>query len=472
MILASSGWCTVFLVCASILSDIWSFLPLPAAHFLGSGVASGDRITVQLRRVIMFLSKRIMAFIACSAALCSQAMAQTSIVADDFEGSAQPWKFRVFFYEDAGCETVASGYPMYPPSNEAAADATVGPPNGSYNVSWTETGNDNAINGTSLVVADTDDTVDTAGGTQNLCHRVNVFREVATGSTDLGEGQVVTYTLSAEAKANRYGSNDATAEVGVYFQALDVNAGYSSFANYLRPVTPDASVSEEFTVDMTGRTNVVVLAGFYAQHDTEEANVQASWDDFDVSWLPDQTANNEAEQAACADTGTLDSGTLDWDDGFGGAEMTCLTDTYLVPAGSESYAGFGDGNEDDSAMYPLYFPDGGSITFDCSTESGSADVYFKLESNPYPNNDVDYDTATVTCSAGAARSSKSVSIPASEQVWNNLLLYVATEDQPVQIKEIRVRGSREYIAPIPASPLWAILGLIFALGFIGTRKRR
>ena len=435
------------------------------------------------------------AFLMASALCTAQAVAQTTVVADDFEGAAQDWKFRVFFYADTGCETVSSGYPMYPPANEAAAAANVGPPNDNNNVSWTETGNDNAINGTSLVVADTDQTVDTAGGTVNLCHNVSVFREIASSdSNDLGEGKVATYNVTAKAKANRYGSNDDTAEVGVFFQVLDVAAGYTEIVNKRVSVSPDADVSQDFQVDLSSKSNVVVLAGFYAQHDTGAGNVQASWDDFSVTWEPDTSADVAAEAAACADTSVLR-----FEDAFGGAEVKCLTDTYQVPADAESFAGFGD-TKRNVDMYPFYKPE--SITFDCATVSGSAEVSFQFENAPYPANTSIYRTDSVTCNSGtssvgsgtgkqsslAGKTSKTIAIPAGDTTkWGNLLLYVKGE-APVTITDIKVVGgysgtaataaaaadaaAAEAALPVPALPIWGLLALSGLIGFMGLRRRR
>ena len=434
----------------------------------------------------------------------AQVSAETAVVSDDFEGAAQDWKFRVFFYSDTGCATVSSGYPMYPPATDGAADARVAPADGWYNTSWTETGNDNAINGTSLVVADTDETVDTAGGTQNLCHNVSVFREIASSdSNDLGEGKFATYTVTAKAKANRYGANDDTAEVGVYFQVLE-NGTFSTIVNERRPVSPDADVSQDFQVDLSSKSDVIVLAGFYAQHDTGAGNVQASWDDFSVTWVPDSSAATAAENAACADTSTLR-----FEDPFGGAKVTCLTDTYTVPSDAESFAGFGD-TKRNVDIYPFYKPE--SITFDCSTASGTADVSFQFENAPYPANTSVYRTNSVTCNSGTASvsasigrqrslegeddrsyssagASKTIAIPAGDTtLWGNLLLYVNVGGAPVTITNIQVNGGFSGAAataasaadaeaarralPVPTMPIWGLFGLTGLIGFMGLRRRR
>lgn len=400
-----------------------------------------------------------------------------NILTEDFESYSTEcdaaigqWKWREMQYSDASCQTFSGVYPEY---SEAAAQLHNLFACAYYNIAGiAPSGDANAITGQSLALADNAESNSTA------CHRIQAALEVVSGGDDLGEGQPVIYTLKADVKSNQYGDNNANSDVGVFITILDIDAGYSAiFEDRVSVVPSSGSVEETFTFDLTGKSNILVQAGFYAQADGDEQS-QAQWDNFTLDWAVNDDEAAAQEAAACADTGTLDSGTLDWDDGFGGAEMTCLTDTYVITAGAEDYAGFGDGNEDDATMYPLFFPDGGSITFDCSTESGDIDVWFVLESNPYPANDVVFQTGKVNCSAAAARGvGESVSIPAGGQPWNNLLLYldVADENQEVVIKNIRINGSREYVPPpagIPVLPWWALFGLSGLVALVGWFRRR
>ena len=67
--------------------------------------------------------------------------------------------------------------------------------------------------------------------------------------------------------------------------------------------------------------------------------------------------------------------------------------TYTMPSGSESWAGFAN---EDASVYPFTFGEGGSITFNGSTDGASADIYFRFEFNPYPDTDPSYNTTSVT----------------------------------------------------------------------------
>ena len=66
------------------------------------------------------------------------------------------------------------------------------------------------------------------------------------------------------------------------------------------------------------------------------------------------------------------------------AEHYADANTYTMPTGSESWAGFAN---EDASVYPFTFGEGGSITFTGYTDGASADIYFRFENNPYPDTD-------------------------------------------------------------------------------------
>ena len=75
---------------------------------------------------------------------------------------------------------------------------------------------------------------------------------------------------------------------------------------------------------------------------------------------------------------------------FGDAVVDPETETYTFPAGAQPWAGFAN-NAD---IYPLDFPEGGSITFTASA-AVATNVRFRFEYQPYPNVDPAYDTEQV-----------------------------------------------------------------------------
>ena len=194
------------------------------------------------------------------------------------------------------------------------------------------------------------------------------------------------------------------------------------------------------------------------------------------------------EELACEDTSVRR-----FEDAFGNATVTCLTDTYTWPTGAETWAGFGD-TARAASDYPLNFPYGGSITFTGSAATPVA-VSFQFENEPFPNNSVIYRTASATVQANQ---SYTIEIPApdpakltAEQAtttFNNMLLYVETRDVPVVLTNITVTENAAPETPvvppvdpappaepaanaIPALPAGALLGLVGLVAWIGWRRR-
>ena len=124
-------------------------------------------------------------------------------------------------------------------------------------------------------------------------------------------------------------------------------------------------------------------------------------------------------------TGVVFSGT------FGGTVFDSTANTYTKPAGSEGWAGFAN---EDASLYPLSFPDGGSITF-MGSAAADASVYFRFEANPHPNTEPSYNTVNVAIS-GATPTHYSVDIPPSANTYNSFLVYVVEEDVAVTMTQI------------------------------------
>ena len=421
------------------------------------------------------------------------AVSQTVLMSDDFEGLdgaaalvGNDWLYQKTWYNDVGCTDFAGVYAVSQVAPQAAQNhnyTTV--TNGTY-PEYTNQGveayNDNAVVGNiSLNVMNDSYSSNTA---KDACHRSRTFKDYT--ATDLESG---TYKISAKTSFTRYGdavANPSGVTTGVVMFVLDADnleneaEGYGVLLEAFRPNPVTRAdgvidVSEEFEVELGSATNVIVRAGFYTQAGAEKSGA-ALWDSFEVSYVSlseEEAAAEAAELAACEDTSVLR-----FEDAFGDKDpvkksdmVTCLTDTYTWPTGAEAWAGFGDTKRGD--QYPFYFPEeAGSVSFNCSTEAGTAKVRFKFENAAFPNNSENYYTDYVECSAGQSRSSQSVTIPSGETVWGNMLMYVGTRDVPVKVENITVNGSRDYVAPIPALPIWSLLGLTGLVGFMGLRRRR
>ena len=180
------------------------------------------------------------------------------------------------------------------------------------------------------------------------------------------------------------------------------------------------------------------------------------------------------EEVACADTSVRR-----FEDAFGDATVTCLTDTYEWPTGAQDWAGFGDSARSDD-HYPLYFELGGTITFTGSAAS-PVDVSFQLENAPHPNNSIVYRTDPVTVTSEGtytidvpAPASARLSEEQAATAWGNVVMYVETRDVPVVVKDIVFNQSRRPVAdtvPVPVLPFGGLLGLIALIAVWGARRR-
>ena len=117
---------------------------------------------------------------------------------------------------------------------------------------------------------------------------------------------------------------------------------------------------------------------------------------------------------------------------FGGA--TYEGETFTFPSGAEAWAGFANMNTN---LYPITFPDGGSLSFTGAVPSGgSVNVRFRFEYKPYPDVDPAYDTQTVTVS-GADENTYSISIPSQgNNTFSSLIMYVVDRDAPVTVSNL------------------------------------
>ena len=120
---------------------------------------------------------------------------------------------------------------------------------------------------------------------------------------------------------------------------------------------------------------------------------------------------------------------------FGGSERAYSS--YYVATGSESWAGYSNG---DDSIYPLSFPNGGTVTFTGESEN-PVDIRFKFEWNPHPDTEPSFFTDTVTVNGAATE--YSVDIPVQDEVdtYSNFLLYVDTVDQMVTLTNVTINGS-------------------------------
>ena len=121
---------------------------------------------------------------------------------------------------------------------------------------------------------------------------------------------------------------------------------------------------------------------------------------------------------------------------FGGS--TVEDDVYTFPTGAEGYAGFANNN---GALYPMSFPNGGKVTFSAAIPDGGSDtnVRFVFENAPWPDVDPNFSTANVLVSGGEAFYTVEIPPQDAAQTFSSFLMYVVELDSPVMVKNVVAR---------------------------------
>lgn len=112
---------------------------------------------------------------------------------------------------------------------------------------------------------------------------------------------------------------------------------------------------------------------------------------------------------------------------FGGFSHT--DGVFEFPSSADSWGGIANEN---AAIYPLAFPNGGKITFNAATAGTDIVVNFRFERLPHPDVDPAFSTANVTVS-GTTATEYTVEIPPrpAEETYSSALFYLVTQDQPL-----------------------------------------
>jgi hypothetical protein len=122
-----------------------------------------------------------------------------------------------------------------------------------------------------------------------------------------------------------------------------------------------------------------------------------------------------------------------YDGTFGGATYK---QTFVFPAGSQSWAGFANNNK---TMYPLSFPNGGEISFKASA-SAATSVKFKFERLPHP----DVDPAFFTDEQAITTTETEYTIAFASQgtnTFSSALFYIIDNDIEVYLSEVKITAT-------------------------------
>ena len=226
-------------------------------------------------------------------------------------------------------------------------------------------------------------------------------------------------------------TSDATFSVAENSTAVGTVAAGVAGCNSGDTVTMTLSGADAalFTIDAAG------ALAFAAAPDFEAPGSASGTNDYTVvvtatagSVSADQTITVTVTDVAEADPTMADfSGTFDG--------TTKDGDTYTFPTGAQDWAGF---SNDNAALYPFTFPNGGTVTFTAAAPSGDVNVNFKFEFNPYPDVNPNFATENVLIS-GTEEKTYTVDIPAQgDQTFSSLLMYIVERDIPVVVKDVSI----------------------------------
>ena len=123
---------------------------------------------------------------------------------------------------------------------------------------------------------------------------------------------------------------------------------------------------------------------------------------------------------------------------FGGTEVDSETSVFNFPGTAEGWAGFAN---DNGALYPLSFPNGGYIAFSAAIPEGESatSIRFRFERLPFPDVEPSYNSASVDITGSDAALYR-LEIPAqpASNTFSSFLLYLNDRNSPVMIKNVRV----------------------------------
>ncbi|MDA8696282.1 hypothetical protein N9M12_00745 [Gammaproteobacteria bacterium] len=225
-------------------------------------------------------------------------------------------------------------------------------------------------------------------------------------------------------------SSDSTFSVAENTTAVGtVVASAGGCASGTVSFTLSGADSALFTIDAAG------ALAFAAAPDFEVTGSASGTNDYTV--VVTATVGSDSVDATLTvtvtDVAEADPTMADFSGTFDGT--TKDGDTYTFPAGAQDWAGF---SNDNAALYPFTFPNGGTVTFTAAAPSGDVNVNFKFEFNPYPDVNPNFATENVLIS-GTEEKTYTVDIPAQgDQTFSSLLMYIVERDIPVVVKDVSI----------------------------------
>ena len=226
-----------------------------------------------------------------------------------------------------------------------------------------------------------------------------------------------------------FNASSSGADAGVYFRferlpfdASDSSATEPSFNT--ATVTVSGETTKAYTIKIDAQAAENTYSSVLMYFTTRDVAVT----------ITDIKINPGAEGETTTGTGPAGTYAPEYTGVFGGA--TKEGDVYTFPTGAETWAGFANEN---AAIYPLAFPNGGKITFTASSAGADVGVSFRFERLPHPDVDPAFNTAKATVS-GTTATEYTIEIPAQDaaNTFRSALMYLDTRDVGVTITNIEI----------------------------------
>lgn len=223
---------------------------------------------------------------------------------------------------------------------------------------------------------------------------------------------------------------------GTTFDVTDVSAKTKIHVDFFTGDATYLSIDLINSEDITGDDPVEHAYTF----DLTTAPAQWNGVDIDLSYFSDEGVDlTQIDRIKFEGDGTVyldniyffgggaQSGTNYSPDYSGTFDGTSVTDgVFEFPSSAQDWAGFANENQ---AIYPLAFPNGGKVTFNAATAGTDIQVKFRFEADVWPNTEPSYDTSIITVS-GTDLAEYSVDIPPQgDQTFKSALFYLVTQDQ-------------------------------------------
>lgn len=172
-------------------------------------------------------------------------------------------------------------------------------------------------------------------------------------------------------------------------------------------------------------------------------------------------------------------GTASWGQ-FGNAYGPDENNVFAWPDAAEAWAGWANTNDD---MYPMSFPNGGTIKFSAAATDGDVSIRFRFERLPFPDVDPAFETANVTLSGGGRSYCVDIEDRPEAETYSSFILYSNDRNTEFVMNDVVVTEGGDCDSgpagnnagdpdAIPVMPLWALGALAGLMALFGWRARR